>query len=157
LIKKFVTTSIFLFLMWLALAGTHPQEIFFGAVISILISLFVSVYYFSDPLLKVRHFAPLKLLLFIPIFIYQEIIAHLKLVTIIYSPRLHINPGIVKVPLYLKRTLGITATAAAITMLPGTFTVHADKKRLVVHSITNPDDAVASSKKIERQLGEVFT
>jgi len=156
LIKKFATTFIFLFMMWVALAGTHAQELFFGAVVAITISLFVSVYYFSDPLLKIHHVASLKFLAFIPTFIWEEIKAHLKLVLIIYSPSLKINPAIVRVPTYLKSELGITATATAITLLPGTFTVHADSSRFLVHSITNPDQAVASTKKLERQIGEVF-
>jgi len=157
MIGKFAITSVFLFLMWVALAGAHPQELFFGAAAAIMVSAFVTVYYFSTPLLKLRHIASLRLLKFIPIFLYNEIKAHLKMVAIIYSPRLRIDPAMIEIPVYLKKDMGITATATAITLLPGTFTVHADKKKLLVHTISNTDAAVASSKRIEQQFGEVFT
>ncbi|MEM4513142.1 MAG: Na+/H+ antiporter subunit E [Ignisphaera sp.] len=91
-------------------------------------------------------------------FFIDEVKAHIDVIKRIISPRMPINPGIVKVPLTASSAYAITAVANSITNTPGTVVVEIDeeKKFLYVHWIdvktTNPEEC----RKMISELFEKF-
>jgi len=67
----------------------------------------------------------------------DEVRAHTDVIRRILSPRMPINPGIVKVPYYVNSDYAMTLIANSITNTPGTVVVDVDrsKKCLFVHWI----------------------
>ncbi|MBU1535998.1 Na+/H+ antiporter subunit E, partial [Myxococcota bacterium] len=65
------------------------------------------------------------------------------------SPKLNINPGIVKVKTTLKSPMGRLLLANSITLTPGTLTVEIEGEYLFIHWIdVSSTDVDAASEKI---------
>ena len=77
------------------------------------------------------------------------------------TPKLHMTPGIVGVPLDIKSDAEITMLANLITLTPGTLSldVSEDKKVLYVHSmyITNREDFINGIKNgFEKRIKQLY-
>lgn len=87
-------------------------------------------------------------LLYVPYFAKELVKANLSVARIVLTPRLPLNPGIVKVRTKLKSRMGRALLANSITLTPGTLTVEMDGEWLYIHWVTvdSPklDDATAA-------------
>lgn len=96
------------------------------------------------------------------VFFFRELIAsNVKVAMIVASPRYHIRPGIVGVPLDARSDAEITLLANLITLTPGTMSVDVseDRRTLYVHGMDVADrDAFIRSIKdgFERRVLEVL-
>lgn len=94
-------------------------------------------------------------------FVKELIIANLKVAYDIITPKDHMTPGIVAIPLDAKTDMEITLLANLITLTPGSLSldISNDKKILYVHSlfIDDPDKFRMEIKNgLERKLLEVM-
>lgn len=115
-------------LAWLLLTGLTYQEFVTGVIVSIIITAFGAYVY------RKMGFNPGWFLLYVPYYLYWEVVSHLEVIYRILTGR--IRPGIVSVPNRLKTNFGTTALANSITMTPGTLTLEADRKRLFIHCLS---------------------
>jgi len=85
----------------------------------------------------------------------DEVRAHLDVIKRILSPRMPINPGIVKVPYYVNSDYAMTLIANSITNTPGTVVVEVDKSRksLYVHWI---DVKAIEPEEVRKKVSIVF-
>lgn len=102
-----------------------------------------------------------KLFGFIIYFIYEIIIANLKVAYDIITPKHIMKPAIIAVPTDAKTDAEITILANLITLTPGTLSldVSTDKKIIYVHSLytTNTDEFISEIKNgLEKKLLEVM-
>lgn len=102
-----------------------------------------------------------KAISFIIYFIYELILANLKVAYDVITPRHRMNPAIIAVPLDLKSETGITMLANVITLTPGTLSldVSSDKRILYVHAAyVNDKSAFIDEIKngFEKKLLEIF-
>ena len=111
---------------------------------------------------KTKYFSRIPLIIkFIFYFIYELILANLKVAYDIITPKFRMKPGIVAIPLDAKTDLEITLLSNLITLTPGTLSldVSNDKKVLYVHSMFI-DDVEEFKKEIksgfEKKLLEVM-
>lgn len=146
--KAFVILLLVLFGLWVMLAGTDSEELIAGGITAFLISLFFSGK--ASALSDIR-FTPksiLYMIIYIPFFIGELIKSNLDVAGRVISPRLPINPGIVKVKTRLKSPLGRLILANSITLTPGTMTVETEGEYLFIHWIDmkceDMDSATAS-------------
>ncbi len=101
-----------------------------------------------------------KILSFILYFIYELILANIKVAYDVLTPKHRMKPAIIAVPLTADKDFEITVLANLITLTPGTLSldVSSDKKVLYVHSmyITDPEEFRKEIKEgFERKLLEV--
>lgn len=99
-----------------------------------------------------------RLLLF---FIQELIYANIRIARDIITPRHHMRPAIVAIPLDAKTDGEITMLSGFITLTPGSLTLHVsdDRRTLYIHSMYTPDaDAVRRKIKegLEARLLEVL-
>lgn len=165
--KKFVATFICLWIIWLIFTGvigdvvlgirylefpqtyeqlvSSPvmQQVLVGGIVSLLLSTVTHKFFTKSP---GSIFNPVRwgyLIAFIPVYIWEEIKAHLNVAYRILTPSLSIEPSIVKLPTEFESEddVGITALANSITMTPGTLTVDVDEDEpsLYVHWISAGD------------------
>lgn len=77
-------------------------------------------------------------------FIFQLIVANIKVTLDILTPRHRMTPAIIAVPLTVNKNFEITLLANLITLTPGTLSldISSDKKFLYVHSmyVTDPEE-----------------
>ena len=160
-VKKFFSTFVFCFLVWILLAGVSPPELLLGGGISIILAFLIAR--FTD--IRFSWKTPLQILLFIvlyiPVFLYELVKSNIDVLFRVLNPKLPINPGFVKVKSEVNGKLGKLILAKSITLTPGTISVDADDEGVFVHWINvNGDESEYSEKisgKFERILRKVVS
>ncbi len=160
--KKFFSTFIFCFLVWILLAGISPPELILGAAISIVLALLIAK--FTD--ISIGWKTPVQIVLFtvlyIPVFLYELVKSNIDVLFRVLNPKLPINPGFVKVKSEIKGKLGKLILANSITLTPGTISVDADDEGIFVHwiNVKGSSEEEYSEKiagKFERLLRKVVS
>ncbi|MCU0756431.1 MAG: Na+/H+ antiporter subunit E [Xanthomonadales bacterium] len=150
-------TTLALTLAWLLLNGFSLGHLLLGALLGVLIPLWVRPLR-SNPS-PPRHPAVIARLTWI---VLVDIVqSNIDVARRILGPEKHIHPGWIWVPLDLKDPQGIAILAGIITTTPGTLSVDLspDHKHLLVHCfhLDNADDTIAAIKqRYERPLLEIF-
>ncbi|MCF7912456.1 MAG: Na+/H+ antiporter subunit E [Candidatus Cloacimonetes bacterium] len=159
--KRFFFSFVFLFGLWLLLAGIDIQEIILGAGVALLISLL-----FSRQLSLYGEFrfslkALLYSIIYIFIFLAALIRSNLDVALRVIQPVIPINPGIVHVKTQLKSPLARLILANSITLTPGTLTVETSGEDFYIHWIdvqasdeTGATEAIV--KNFEKYLEVIF-
>lgn len=126
--------NILLTFVWAALTGNFDFTNFlFGFLLS-----FGIMWLISRSNGDTRYFTlMLKVLAFIGFFFKELIRANIEVAYDVITPRFHMTPGIVRVPLDANTSLEITLLANLISLTPGTLSldVSDDQKVLYVHSM----------------------
>ncbi len=145
----YLQETIILFILWLALTGTfNLAELGTGAVLSIVIPL-LTPYAISQ--MGLRWFAPKRIigiLLYSLLFFKALLIANLDVAKRVLSPKLNINPGIVKIKTELTSDVGKMLLANSITLTPGTLTVDIKGEYLFIHWINVESQDIIEATKI---------
>lgn len=133
--KKFLSTFVICFLVWIVLAGVSPPELLLGGAISIVLSLLIAK--FTD--IDITWKTPLQIILFIvlyvPVFLYELIKSNIDVLFRVLNPKLPINPGFVRVKTKLSGRIEKLLLANSITLTPGTISIDADDEYVYVHWI----------------------
>ncbi len=140
--KKVISTFLVLLVIWILLTGFNWMEIVLGAavclVLALIISKFVNYSFGFGILLWILKF----IFIYIPIFIYKLVIANLDMAYRVLSPKLPINPGVVKVPTKLKSDFGKFVLANTITLTPGTLSLDVEGDHVLVHWVNVKGDTI---------------
>jgi multicomponent Na+:H+ antiporter subunit E len=151
-------TNLLLALAWVALTGQYEASSFFAGLLLGFVVLRLTL----RGKTAVAYGARLKAICgFIFFFIKELIVANLKVAFDVLTPRHHMRPGIVAVPLDPKTDLEITVLTTLITLTPGTLSLHVtdDRRTLYIHAmyIDDPDQLVQEIKDgLERRVREVL-
>jgi multicomponent Na+:H+ antiporter subunit E len=132
-----------LFLFWLMLNGSlAPDTVLLGALASLAIAvLFRDGFSFFTEMRPTRA-AFVAGFRYFGFFFKELVKSNFRLAAIVVSPRLPINPGIVKVRTRLKSRMGRLMLANSITLTPGTLTVELEDEWLYVHWVNIESDDV---------------
>jgi multicomponent Na+:H+ antiporter subunit E len=140
-------TNIFLAIIWAAAVGQFRE---IDLIVGFAIGYFVL--WFSQPVIgrsgyfmKVRQVS-----YFLLFFLWELLLANLRVAYDVITPKSSMQPGIVAVPLDAETDTEITLLANLITLTPGTLSldVSDDRKSLYVHGIyiSDPDEFVRRIK-----------
>ncbi|MEA3499467.1 MAG: Na+/H+ antiporter subunit E [Candidatus Marinimicrobia bacterium] len=157
--------SILLFLImmffWVLFTSLDQQELILGAIASFIIMLMTLN---LKPVLSDVKLNPKSIvysIIYVFVFIVALIKANFDVAKRVISPKLPINPGIVKVKTKLKSQIGRTVLANSITLTPGTLTVEMKDEYFYIHWIDvtskNIDGATKSIvSNFEKYLEVIF-
>lgn len=158
---KIIVTFISILLIYLLLAGFYVDELILGSAVSAVLTgiLVKTVDYEIDGLFFINLVK--FIVLYIPIFIVQLILANLDIARRVLSPKIPLNPGIVKVPTKIKSDLGKLTLANSITLTPGTLSLDVSEEAVLVHTVevqgeSNEDRQKNISEPFEKILGGIF-
>ena len=129
-----LSTAIVCYLFWLLITGQlvelfkgepSAQVLIVGAIISIATALFSARFFIHKNAFYLLHPVRLLTLVFycLPIFLWELTKANIDVAKRALSPKLKVNPGIVKVPVELTSEYGQSMLANSITLTPGTITM----------------------------------
>ncbi|BCR35719.1 Na+/H+ antiporter subunit E [Mariniplasma anaerobium] len=158
---KYFTTFVTLLLIYLLLAGFVVEEVILGSAVSAVLT-FILFKYID---FNVDVTLPIKLVkfvfIYIPVFIWKLLLANLDMARRVLSPKIPLNPGIVKVKTDIKSDLGKLTLANSITLTPGTLSIDVEGEYIYVHSVdVKNKNEVEISKNIsgpfEKILGGIF-
>jgi len=144
-VSKFIFTSVFVFLIWLAFTSTFAlPEVLTGIVVSLVIAYYG---YRSFTVRGVANVTPKRVIYMIQyifVFLWALIKANFNVAKIVLTPSLPINPGIVEFESKLTSDYAKMILANSITLTPGTFTVDLIENRFYIHWLnveaTDPDE-----------------
>jgi multicomponent Na+:H+ antiporter subunit E len=156
---KILLLNILLALAWLALTGQFTDVNFlvgfaFGFLVLWLSQRSKATSAYAKKVLQVFDF--------ILYFLWELIKANLRVTYEVLTPRHHMKPGIVAIPLDLETDLEILVLTSLITLTPGTLSldISQDRKTLYIHAmfIENREQIQKLVKEgFERRVREVLT
>lgn len=159
---QFLNLWLTLFLIWFIANATLDFEttlagLIISAIISLAFASFSRVY-------SVIRWSPIVLyyyLIYLSVFFIELIKANIKVMSLVFSPRIDIRPGIVEIKTELKSPIGRLALANTITLTPGTLVVEIKDDSLFVHCInvstSNQMEATAEiSGRFEKLLKVIY-
>ena len=158
--KTTISTFLVLLAIWVLLTGFNWMEVVLGAAVSlvlaIIISRFVNYSFGFGIILGLIKF----IVIYIPVFIFKLVLANIDIAYRVLSPKLPINPGIVKVPTKLKSDFGKFVLANSITLTPGTLSLDVEDDEVIVHWVnvkgkTSGEHQSRISKTFEKLLGGI--
>lgn len=131
-ISAVISTSIFCFLFWMLFTisvdfkamTVNMEEIVAGIVVSLIVGIFSSPFFIKSDafwLFNPKRF--FTLIAFIPVYAVELWKANVDVAKRALSPKLNINPGIVKIETEVKSDYGLAMLSNCITLTPGTITM----------------------------------
>ena len=125
-----IATFVLCYFFWILLTGSFAwQELVAGAVVSAGVALFSARWFVHEA--PGRFFGKRLFILIwycVGIFPWELIKANCDMAMRALSPKLKINPGIIRVPVDIPTEYGKTMLANSITLTPGTITVDIDER-----------------------------
>ncbi len=122
-------------IVWIALTVDFSLlNIALGALLGVFL-----LWYMPVQKKSLKYFLKLpKVFIFIFYFFWELIVANIRVAYYVLSPLKKAKPGIVAIPLRLKKNWQITVLANVITLTPGTLSIDVsnDKKTLYIHVIS---------------------
>ena len=127
-IKGVFATSLLAFIFWvffviqdINLLDMDSQEVIAGLVVSVIIGYFTSILFIKeDGFWIFKRGRLFKLIAYIPFYFIALVKANIDVARRALSPKLRINPGIVKIKTDIKSDYGLALLANSITLTPGT-------------------------------------
>ncbi|GIV04224.1 MAG: cation:proton antiporter [Fimbriimonadales bacterium] len=120
-------------ILWVALTGQWSlSSLLFGWLLA------YGVLWLTHPHGSGTYFARVpRVLRAVVAFLWEIVVANLRVTYHVFAPLDRMRPGIVAVPLDLRTDVGITMLANAITLTPGTLSldVATDRRTLYVHGM----------------------
>jgi multicomponent Na+:H+ antiporter subunit E len=150
--------NILLALAWVALNGEFSAENLGGGLVLGYALLWLT----QSPARSSGYFLRvMRTVSFAFFYIWEVILANLRVAAMVLTPRFKMRPGIIAIPLSIKTDAAITLLANLITLTPGTLSldVSADRKTLYVHTVDldDPDSFRQSIKAgFERRVQELM-
>jgi len=142
--------NILLALIWMALTNKFDPTTFLeGFILAyLLLGLLERAIGGGSYFRKVRHIA-----IFALSFLWELLLASLRVLIIVFSPAIKVRPAIVAIPLDVKRDIEIVMLANLISLTPGTLSLDtsADGRTLFVHAMH-----VDNVQRFRRQIKEGF-
>ncbi len=162
--KSRIILLILVFVVWILLTWPfYFQNASVGIVVALFISILTGDLFIRKATSLKRASRYLWFGYYVPLFLWECLKANIDVALRVLSPKVRINPGIVKVKTTLKSDTGLTFLANSITLTPGTFCVDIDAEEgfLYIHwiDVKSQDTAEATQlivNTFERVLKKIF-
>lgn len=139
------------FVFWILLTGNlQTDELITGVLVAIVVSLVSSPHVKILEGLKLTPTSLVSIPLFLLYFARALVLANFDMARRVLSPKLPIDPAVVKVKTQLQSDLGRLLLANSITLTPGTLSIDVEDDYLLIHWVDCPDteDQVAITEQI---------
>ncbi len=135
-----VSLTALLIMFWAALSFelTQPFLVVAGVVTALLVaraSTRSDLVPDGSPVMHAR-----TVVTYTPWLLWQIIVANVRVILLVWHPKLPIDPRIVEIPCSLKTNLGRAIYANSITLTPGTVTIEVERDKLLIHALTAKDE-----------------
>ncbi len=160
-VKSALIGMVILFTIWIFLAGTSSQELIIGGLVAVVITL---LFHQKLSMLEDIKLSPRSIIFMFRytfVFLWELIKSNIDVAMRVISPKLPINPGIVKVKTNLRSPIGRAFLANSITLTPGTLTVEMREDSFYIHWIDVTSENIEGAtqeivSKFEKYLEVIF-
>ncbi|MBA4347298.1 MAG: Na+/H+ antiporter subunit D [Clostridiales bacterium] len=155
--KKFLSTFLVLWLTWMLLAGFSAEEAILGGAASLILALIIVRFVPFSFGIGIVWQAIRFVVIYIPLFLYKMVLSNIDVAYRVLSPKMPINPRIVKVPTNLKGDVAKLILANSITLTPGTLSLDVEDDGVLVHWINaSGETGEEYQNKISREFETVL-
>jgi multicomponent Na+:H+ antiporter subunit E len=151
--KKVISTFLVLWLIWVLVAGFEWMEVVLGGAVALILSLIISKYVNYSFGFKIVWQLVKFIFIYIPVFIYKLLLANFDMAYRVLSPKMPINPKIVKVPTNLKSDFSKLILANSITLTPGTLSLDVEEDGVLVHWVNVKGE---TGQEYKKQISQSF-
>lgn len=155
--QNFIATFIMLFIFWALLSGKYDA---FHLTLGLLCSLFIAAIGHNLIFANVRvgdiRVIIQRFLAYVPWHMYQIIVANIDVAILALSPRMPIDPMIIKFRTKLQSDISWVTLANSITLTPGTITIDIEEGEFVVHALSKKLADDLNTGEMEDRVAHVF-
>lgn len=155
---KYVITFLFLFANWVIWSGMFDAFHLSLGVISCLIVAFMSHdILFAGSKISFLHLAiAFRFIKYIPWLLWQIILSNIHVAGLVLSPKMPIEPHMIKFKTRLKKNISLATFANSIILTPGTITADIADGEVLVHCISKKvaDDLLTGE--MENRVAHIF-
>ncbi|OGW16572.1 MAG: hypothetical protein A3G93_13960 [Nitrospinae bacterium RIFCSPLOWO2_12_FULL_45_22] len=153
---SFLITFIHLYVFWILLSGHFDIfHLSLGVICCALVA-----YGTHDLVLEGlpidMHTEVIRFIKYLPWLVYQIILANIHVAYLALSPKMPIEPRIIKIKTKLKRDLALVTFANSITLTPGTITVDIKEGVYDVHALSEKVSEDLLSGEMENRVAHIF-
>jgi multicomponent Na+:H+ antiporter subunit E len=152
MLLHWVTRLALFSLLWLALAGTDPASWLVGVpaiLLATAAAVRLSKLVGADP-------RPMRLLAFVPFFVWESILGGIDVARRVLGPKLRIDPALVSYRPRLQDPAAQVVFLDTISLLPGTLSADFRDGVAEVHALDNDPSVVAGLKRLEQRVAKLF-
>jgi len=97
-----------------------------------------------------------RLLVYIPWLIWEMVLSSIQVAVIILSPKMPINPSIIRFKVRLPNMTSKVILGNSISLTPGTLTIDIEGDEFLVHALTDEAFSLISSGRLPDYVGALF-
>lgn len=155
---KYIITFFILFLNWVMWSGMFDALHLSLGVISCLLVIYMSHdILFTHDELSYRHIREvIRFIKYIPWLLYQIVLSNIYVARLVMSPKMPIDPQVIRFKTKLKKNISVVTFANSITITPGTITADIKEGEFYVHCISRKvaDDLLTGE--MENKVAYIF-
>jgi multicomponent Na+:H+ antiporter subunit E len=149
---SFVIRALVFFLLWCAMMGVTPLDAVVGALTAA-VAAWISLHLLPVGMLPIR---PIPLLLLIPHFLWQSVVAGVDVARRAFDPRLPVRPGFIRYASRLAPGARRNAFTSYTSLLPGTVPCGDEEGEIVFHCLDVRQPVAEQLAEEERRLTQVL-
>ncbi len=155
--QNFVATFFILLIFWALLSGKYDTfHLTLGAICSIIIAYLTHELLFAnvrvgDTLLIVQRF-----ITYIPWLVYQILLSNIHVAYLALSPKMPIEPQILRFSTKLESDISWVTLANSITLTPGTITMDIKEGEFLVHALSKKVADDLNTGEMEDRIAHIF-
>ena len=152
-----IATFLVLFGFWVTMSGKFDAfHLSLGVICSFLVGFISHDLLFEDVRARNRFASILRFFGYLPWLIYQIVLANLHVAYLVLSPKMPIDPKIIKFKSNLMSDLSKVTLANSITLTPGTITMDIIDEEFYVHAVSKKvaDDLLTGE--MEQRVAHIF-
>ena len=135
---KYIITFFILFLNWVIWSGMFDAFHLSLGVISCLLVIYMShdILFTREKFTSKHLIEVIRFIKYIPWLLYQIVLSNIYVARLVMSPKMPIEPYMIRVKVRLKKDISIVTYANSITLTPGTITADIKEGEFCVHCIS---------------------
>ncbi len=155
---RYIITFLILFLNWILWSGKFDAfHLSLGIISCILVSYMSHDFLFKREKFSIKCIIEvIRFIEYIPWLLYQILLANIHVAYLALSPRMPINPGIIRFKTKLKKDVSLATFANSITLTPGTITADIREGEYYVHALSQKVAEDLLTGEMEDKVAHVF-
>jgi multicomponent Na+:H+ antiporter subunit E len=155
---RYFIVFIILYLNWILWSGKFDAFHLSLGIISCALVTFMS----HDLFFKNKKLSPgllaesIRFIKYIPWLLYQIVLSNIHVASLVLSPRMPIDPKLIRYKTKLKSDISLTTFANSITLTPGTITADIDEGEFIVHALSKKVADDLMTGEMEDKVAYIF-
>ncbi len=155
---KYIIIFFVLFLHWIFWSGTFDAfHLSLGAISCALVTFMSHDLYIQRKKLSPKIIKEaIRFIKYVPWLLYQIVLSNIHVASLVLSPKMPIDPKIIRYKTKLKTDVALTTFANSITLTPGTITADISDGEFIVHALSKKvaDDLITGE--MEDKIAYIF-